>query len=96
MICRVLPIEFGPIRLAFGENFWTDFGSAFARQPAITSGFDFSFLMRFTILLAVASLTEHVTIRLRSESLALDARVWPPFTISPEIISASAKLAEQP
>src|SRR5579885_389405 len=89
-------MEFGPRRLAFGLNFSTVPISAFGRQPATTSGLFFNRFIRWIILLAVASLTEHVTTTLRSASDGFCASVCPPFTTSPVIISESAKLAEHP
>src|SRR4029077_13344135 len=96
MTSRVFPKEFGPSRLAFGLNFSTVDCSAFGKHPATTSGFDFIFFILYTILSAVASLTEQVTIRFKSDSVEFWAKVWPPFKIKPEIISESAKLAEHP
>ena len=40
--CSVFPSELGPSKLAFSENFSTVSFSAFGRQPATTSGFDFN------------------------------------------------------
>src|SRR5260370_26631024 len=68
MTSRVFPKEFGPSKLAFGLNLSTVDCSAFGKQPATTSGFVFIFLILYIILCAVASFTEHVTIRFKSES----------------------------
>ena len=92
----VLPSEFGPSKLAFSINFSTVLCSAFGKHPATISGFVFSDFILCIILFAVVSLTEHVTIRLRSDSDESVTNVCPPFTINPEIISESAKLAEHP
>ena len=71
----VFPKEFGPSRLASCVIFSTVVLSAFGKQPATTSGFDFRLLMRWIILLAVTSFTEHVTTRFKSDSDELSASV---------------------
>src|SRR2546421_10253565 len=68
MTSRVFPKEFGPSKLAFGLNLSTVDCSAFGKQPATTSGFVLIFLILCIILSAVASFTEQVTIRFKSES----------------------------
>ena len=93
---NVFPNELGPSKLAFSENFSTFSFSAFGRHPATISGFVFNDFILYIILFAVVSLTEQVTMRLRSDSVESVANVCPPLTINPEIISESAKLAEQP
>src|SRR5437773_12148037 len=68
---KVFPNEFGPSRLACGLNFSTVDCSAFGKQPATIRGLDVRVFILCTILSAVASLTEQVTIMFKSDSSSL-------------------------